>query len=345
MDERAPTLEDVARVAGVSRATVSRVVNHERRVAADLQAKVFAAVAEVGYVPNRAARSLVTRRTDTVAVVISGTDPKDAPDQFGAMLSDPFFGRVVGGAIRELRPRDVHPVLMLADAVRTRQQVVSFVSRGHVDGTLLVPLSGDDPLPEALLATGRPLVRFARPRHRSRVSWVDVANADGGALAAGHLVDRGRRRLAVLGLPERLQVAAAAERVEGFVEAAVERGAEVLGRADGEFTVESGAAAARRVLDDHPRVDGLFAANDLMAIGAVRAARERGLGVPEDLAVVGFDDSPAAALAHPALTTVRQPVEDMASEMARLLLDQIADRSPVQRTSVLEPTLVVREST
>ncbi|PFG44538.1 LacI family transcriptional regulator [Isoptericola jiangsuensis] len=341
---RAPTLEDVARVAGVSRATVSRVVNQERRVAPAIQEKVHAAITATGYVPNRAARSLVTRRSGAVAVVVAGSAPDDGPDRVAEMLADPFFGRVAGGAVRALRPRDVHPVLMLADDADARRQVLGFVGGGHVDGALLVSTDGNDPLAAALHATGRPLVVFARPPEDLPVSWVDVANADGGALAAGRLLDRGRRRLGVLGVAPELAVHAADQRTAGFTAAAEQGGAHVVTEASGEFTVASGAAAAARLLDRAPDLDGLFAANDLMALGALQVLHARGLRVPDDVAVVGFDDSPVASISAPALTTVRQPVEAMARAMAEMLLRAVDGDDTAPRSEVFAPALVVRAS-
>ncbi|WP_402468595.1 LacI family DNA-binding transcriptional regulator [Isoptericola aurantiacus] len=341
---RAPTLEDVARVAGVSRATVSRVVNQERRVAPAIQEKVTAAVAQTGYVPNRAARSLVTRRSGSVAVIVAGSAPDDGPDRVAEMLADPFFGRVAGGAVRALRPHDVHPVLMLADDADARAQVTSFVALGHVDGALLVSTDGHDPLTAELHATGRPVVVFARPPEDLGVSWVDVANAEGGALAAGRLVAVGRRRLGVVDVDPALDVRASADRATGFRSAATRGGAAVVATASGEFTVASGAAAARRLLDQAPDLDGIFAANDLMALGVLQVLQARGLRVPDDVAVVGFDDSPVATISAPPLTTVRQPVEEMARAMAELLLRQVGGDTTAPRSQIFAPRLVVRDS-
>ncbi|MFD4990445.1 LacI family DNA-binding transcriptional regulator [Cellulosimicrobium cellulans] len=340
---RAPTLDDVARVAGVSRATVSRVVNGKRKVAPAVQEVVLEAVATTGYVPNRAARSLVTRRTGTVAVVVSGAEP--APDDglhLPRLLADPFFGRVVGSFVRSLRPHDVHPVLMLADGDEARRQVVSYLRFGNADGALLVSTHADDPLPEQLLATGRPTVLFARPPRPLPVSYVDVANADGARLAAHHLLDRGCRTVGVVSGP--LDVLAARDRLDGFRDAMARRGHAYVPSVEGNFTVESGEAAMLELLRAAPGLDGVFVSNDVMAQGAVHALREQGRRVPDDVAVVGFDDSPAGTLTRPALTTVRQPVEEMAAEMARLLLEQVETGEPRVTSRIFDPVLVVRDS-
>ncbi len=341
--QTAPTLEDVARVAGVSRATVSRVVNGKRKVSPSVQEAVLRAVAETGYVPNRAARTLVTRRTGTVAVVVSGTDPVPDDDAYlPNVLADPFFGRVVGSFVRSLRPHDVHPVLMVADTEDARQQVLSYVRFGNADGTLLVSTHPDDPLIGRLVESGRPVVLFARPPHPVPVSWVDVANAEGGGLAADRLVERGCRHLGAISGP--LGVAAARERLAGFRDALARHGLAYVPATEGNFTYESGEAAMRELLADVPDLDGVFVGNDLMALGAIDALRAAGRDVPGDVAVIGFDDSSVGTRSRPTLTTVRQPVEQMAAEMARMLLEQIDADAPDSRCTLLEPTLVVRES-
>ncbi|MFD9339097.1 LacI family DNA-binding transcriptional regulator [Streptomyces sp. NPDC060028] len=321
----APTLEDVARAAGVSRATVSRVVNGVRNVDPAIQQVVQQAVAATGYVPNRAARSLVTRRSGAVALVVSGAgaDGAGRRDEFAArVFQDPFFGRVVSGVVRALRPRGVHPVLMFADADEDRAQVLAYLAQGGADGALLVGTHARDPLPGMLAAAGLPAVLFARPADGVRLDHVDVRHREGGALAARHLLARGCRRLAAIGGPA--EVPASRERMAGFDAAAGSR----VAVAEGDFTLDGGERAMRALLAEQPDLDGVFAANDLMAQGACLVLREHGRRIPEDVAVVGFDDSSAATACRPRLTTVRQPVEDMAAEMVRLLLDRVSDPAP-----------------
>lgn len=339
-----PTLEDVARVAGVSRATVSRVINQQRRVAPDLKAVVEKAIAQTGYVPNRAARSLVTGRTGTVAVVISGVDPGIEGNQMtGQVFADPFFGRIVAAFVRALRPHDLHPVLMLAETDDARAQVMSYLRQGNADGALLVAAQADDPLPGLLVEAGLRAVLFARPEPALPISFVDVANRDGARLAARHLIERGCDELAVISGPSGLY--AAEERLAGFRDEVSRHGRAYVPEVSGEFTLEGGEAAMERLLDTVPGLDGVFAANDYMAQGAVHAIAARGLRVPEDVAVVGFDDSSIAPLCRPALTSVRQPIEEMAAEMARLLIGQIVEGDRQVRSVVFDPTLVVRDST
>jgi DNA-binding LacI/PurR family transcriptional regulator len=336
----APTLEDVARVAGVSRATVSRVVNGKRRVAPEIQDVVRQAIATVGYVPNLAARSLVTRRTGAVIVVVSGAEAEAADGGVSVDFADPFFGRVVGGMLRALRPRDVDPILMLAETDADRARVMSALTNGNADGALLVSTHAEDPLPAQLVAAGMPAVRFARPTHPLPMSYVDVANREGARLAAEHLVERGRRRIVAISGP--LDVPAARDRLAGFQDELARHGHAWVPADSGNFTFASGVAAMTRLLDQDPSIDGVFASNDLMALGAIEALHARGRAVPHDVSVVGFDDSSLGALSRPGLTSVRQPIEEMAAEMARILFDTLADPERRVTSVIFEPTLVVR---
>jgi DNA-binding LacI/PurR family transcriptional regulator len=340
-----PTLEDVARVAGVSRATVSRVVNGVRNVDPEIQETVRRAVAVTGYVPNHAARSLVTRRIGSIALIVSGAgDDSVGDDGFSSaqIFGDPFFGRVVGGIVGYLRPRGIHPVLMLAETDESRAQVLAYLRQGNADGALLVSTHAEDPLPKLLTEAGQAAVLFARPARPLPISYVDCAHQDGAKLAADHLVARGCDRVATIAGP--LDVPASQDRLSGFQSAMARHGRPYIPTVEGNFTLDSGVRAMERLLVEHPDVDGVFAANDLMAQGAVLVLRDHGRRVPDDVAVVGFDDSSAALACRPQLTTVRQPVEDMAAEMANLLLTGL-DQPDRRVTSVIfEPTLVVRRS-
>ena len=339
-----PTLEDVARIAGVSRATVSRVVNGVRNVDPDIQENVRRAVALTGYVPNHAARSLVTRRVGAVALVVSGAgdDSVDEDGYSGRIFSDPFFGRVLAGVVGFLREHAMHPVLMLAETDDARSQVLTYLRQGNADGALLVSTHGEDPLPKMLVDAGQAAVLFARPARPLPISYVDCAHQDGGRLAADHLVARGCERVATVSGP--LDVPASQDRLSGFQTAMARHGRPYVPCVEGDFTLDGGVRAMERLLVEHPDVDGVFAANDLMAQGAVLVLRDHGRHVPDDVAVVGFDDSSAALACRPQLTTVRQPVENMAAEMANLLISGL-DQPDRRVTSVIfEPTLVVRRS-
>ena len=340
-----PSLEQVGARAGVSRATVSRVVNGSTTVAADLRERVERAVAEMGYQPNRAARTLVTRRTETFALVASEPDSR--------VFGDPFFSGIVRGVMTEMGAAEQQVVLMMAHSESDLHRVQRYVGSGAVDGVLLISEhSTVDPLPSAMLDAGIPLVIGGRPMNPDlRVPYVDNDNVGGARMAAEHLLAAGRTVIGTLSGPQ--DMCAGVDRLVGF-----QRG---LGAAFdsarvefGDFTLEGGEAAAERLLARTPDLDGLFAATDLMALGALKALRRAGRAVPGDVSLVGFDDIEVARSALPPLTTVRQSTHLQGRTMARLLLartrpelmscdDSIPDVHDVDRV-VLPVELVVRES-
>ncbi|MEU7941429.1 GH1 family beta-glucosidase [Microbispora bryophytorum] len=325
-----PTLETVAARARVSRATVSRVVNGEARVSPDVRATVLRAVQELGYVPNAAARSLVTRRTDSVALVLS------VPRHGGEALTSAvvqYVTSVLEGAGKQI-------TLMLVDTPESHRRIIRHVEARQVDGVVLVPPDGPDTLTERLARTGVPVVLLGKPAIASLVPHVDVDNGGGAREAARHLLDRGRRRIGVICGP--LDLVAVQDRLAGHLATLHEDGLRPVIAPAG-LDSGSGAAAARELLSGGQGLDALFATSDELAIGAMRAAREEGLRVPEDLAVVGFGDIHAASCTTPALTTVRVPVADQALALARLLLSRLDGR---HTSSVVLPTrLVVRATT
>jgi DNA-binding LacI/PurR family transcriptional regulator len=343
---RLPTLEHVAQVAGVSRATVSRVVNGVRNVDPALVESVQRAVTATGYVPNRAARTLVTGRTWSVALVVSAddafADPFQGRDVQGRGLDDPFFGRIAGGALAHLGEIDVHMVLRQVSSPAGRERLMSHLRQGDIDGVMLISMYANDPLPRMLTDAHAAAVLFARPAVPLPISFVDVAQQTGAALAADRLVGRGCRHVVTISGPA--GTPGGQDRLSGFRDAMARHGHAYVPAAEGNFTQDGGETAMARLLDAHPDLDGVFAANDLMALGAIHVLRDLGRRVPDDVAVIGFDDSRAALAARPQLSTVRQPVEDMAAEMARMLLARIEDPSQPVTSTIFEPALVLRAS-
>ncbi|GAA2583945.1 LacI family DNA-binding transcriptional regulator [Dactylosporangium fulvum] len=339
---RRPTLDEVAALAGVGRGTVSRVINGSPQVSPEARAAVRKAVDELGYVPNRAARALVTRRTDSVALVVSESEER--------VFGEPFFAGIVRGVSYQLADTQMQLWLAMAQSVAERTLVERHLSDQHVDGVLLLSLHDDDPLPLLLARRGVPTVLGGRTAHMLEtgetghvdVAFVDNDNEGGARSAVQHLLDLGRTCVAAIAGPQDMGVGKA--RLRGYREALRLASQPYDDRlvAYGDFSEASGADAMHRLLHLNPGLDAVFAASDLMAVGAIRALREQGRKVPAEVAVVGFEDSTVARQTQPPLTTVHQSVEGMGREMARLLLARIAG-GPAHST-VLDTHLVVRES-
>jgi DNA-binding LacI/PurR family transcriptional regulator len=333
---RARTLEEVAAVAGVSKSTVSRVINGSPGVSRRAADSVRGAIARTGYVPNQAARTLVTRRAGSIALVVSEAE--------GRVFSDPFFASMVRGANAVLREKNMHLVLMLAEDDRSRRQVLEYLRNGHVDGGLLISTHERDPLPRLLTEEGLPAVLSARPAEAVPISYVDVDSVAGAGLAVDHLAARGCRAVATIAGPQ--DMPAGQDRLAGYRAALRRHGLPARSGliAYGNFDRLSGARAAEALLARGEAFDGLFVASDLMALGALAVLAERGLRVPADVAVVGFDDSVAAQEARPPLTTIRQPVEEMGRALTLTLLERIADPAAAVTARIFRPELVVRDS-
>jgi DNA-binding LacI/PurR family transcriptional regulator len=333
---RLPTLEVVAELAGVSRATVSRVVNGSSKVSSEVHAAVTKAISELGYVPNRAARTLVTRRTDTIVLIMH--------ERTDTVFEDPFFANVLRGVNSMLSTTDLQLVLLHARGDQQRERALRYVCNGHVDGALLISMHGDDPMPSATMAAGIPMVAMGRPPSGHQADYVDADNAGGGRTAVAHLIARGRRCLATVAGP--LDMSAGVDRLRGYIDAVHAAG--LIDAADrvayGDFTEAAGYRGMKQLVEQTPAIDGVFVASDLMGMGALRALRELGRRIPDEVAVVGFDDAPLAVYADPPLSTIRQPVERLGQEMVRLLLHRLSEPHGEPRTIILPTELVVRAS-
>lgn len=331
-----PTLEEVAALAGVGRGTVSRVINGSPRVSDKARAAVEQAVAELGYVPNRAARTLVTSRTEAIALVV--------PEAETRLFSEPYFSDIISGVSAELADSNMQLLLVLVRNQRERDRLSAYLRAQRVDGVLLVAVHRDDPLPTVLEDLRIPSVLAGRRGEQEPLSYVAADNVGGARMAVRHLVRRGCARIATITGPLDMEVAQA--RLGGYRAALEESGRrydeDLVGLAD--FTEEGGRAAMRALLERAPALDAVFCASDVMASGALQVLRGAGRRVPEDVALIGFDDSIVARHTEPALTSVRQPIEDMGRTMARLLLEEIADPGRARRQVVLATELVVRQS-
>lgn len=328
----AATIEEVAAAAGVSRSTVSRVVNGSTAVSPSALESVKRAIAQLNYVPNRAARSLASRQTHAIALVV----PEDTTRFFG----DPFFAAIVSGINARISRSDYVLNLFIASD-DPGDKTTSYVRSGSVDGAIIVSHHTSDLFIDRI-AAAVPVVYGGRPvRERERDYYVDVDNVRGGREATRFLIEQGRRRIATITGPRTMP--AGIDRLTGFDQALADAGLETLAVEDGNFTADGGAAAMTRILEAGVRPDGLFIASDLMARGALAVLGRAGIRVPDDLAIVGFDDSPVATSVTPALTTMRQPSFAQGEKMADVLLDLLAGRDP-DHVTVLETELVVRDS-
>lgn len=325
------TIEEVATLAGVSRSTVSRVVNGASAVSPEAAVAVQAAIKTLNYVPNRAARSLASRQTHAIALIV----PEDTTRFFG----DPFFAAIVAGITGGLRNSDYLLNLLIASE-DPGDKMVSFVRNGGVDGALIVSHHSSDAFVDTV-ADAVPVVFGGRPaRERAGDFIVDVDNVAGSRLATQRLIEIGRTRVATITGPQ--SMVGSIDRRAGFHSALADAGMTPFVEAEGDYSEESGQAAARRILAQGVP-DAIFVASDLMARGALTELRAAGLRVPEDVAVVGFDDSPVAISTDPQLTTMRQPMYQQGETMAAVLLDRLAGKDPAKET-ILSTELVVRAS-
>ena len=329
MMDRRPTIEDVARAAGVSRATTSRVINHLPGASDQVRARVSQAVTDLGYQPNAAARALASGRAPVVDLVIVAHESK--PSELGV---NPYFSRVMAGMLTALdgtgtamRVRMVSP----SDASQALDRKADTVTTGAV----LVNV------PPAMATVFHRRCRrvVSLGGTAAQIPAVEAENASGANTAVTQLYRMGRRRIAAVHGPDRNTCAAS--RRAGHLDAIHDAGLPVIA-ANGDFWRDGGYRAATQLLEREPKLDALFAACDLMAVGAVQAIVATGRRIPDAVAVIGFDDSILAAAANPSLSTVRLPVEDMAVAATRMLLDD--DAQPYLRRT-FSVDLVERNST
>jgi LacI family transcriptional regulator len=333
----ASTLEEVAKLAGVSRSTVSRVINHHPNVHGRTRERVWEAVRLSGYRPNVVARSLVTNRTHIISIVI--------PEAVNSIFTDPFFSHLLCGTTEACNEHRYQLLLSLFTAATDFQEIYDrLLQSGYADGVIVASAPLEDPLVPNLLRDGVPFVSVGRYPDE-RVHYVDIDNVGGAKMAINHLVRQGHRRVGMI--TGRLDIVAGQDRLQGYRQALEARGIPVDERliAEGDFTEDGGMAAMQALLPLKPTA--VFVASDTMAVGAMRVLRIAGLSVPQDVAVVGFDDTSVASSSEPALTTVRQPIERLGAMAVDVLVSILENSSAEDATvhRILIPTeLVVRAS-
>ncbi|MBP7339785.1 LacI family DNA-binding transcriptional regulator [Niveispirillum sp.] len=323
------TISDVAEYAGVSIRTVSRVLNRSPKVNAQTREQVEAAIKTLGFRPSARARGLATGQSFLIGMVHN--------DRNALVLDE-----VQRGMVREATRRGyeivIHPTHTPTEGAV--DDVLEFINRSRVDGlVVLSPVSTIDGLPQALAAAGVPAVALSPTALSGYTGLVIFDERAAAADVARHLVALGHTRIALVSGPATAH--SARERRTGFISALLERGCTLLGEEEGDYGFNSGALAAARLLNLNPRPTAIFAANDVMAAGVLKAAAARGIAVPRDLSVVGFDGSILAEMLTPSLTTVHRPMGDMA-QLATVWLINMAERgeAPVQPVFHQHLTLV-----
>jgi LacI family transcriptional regulator len=320
------TIAEVARRARVSKTTVSRVLNNKSDVDAATAIRVREVIAATGYIPSAGAVGLAKGRTNTVGMLVPG-------------LTWPWMGDVLQGVADVLEAKGYGLLLNTVNrGADSMTQFARHVSAKAFDGLLLVEPPDTLSYIQTLHESGLPVVMIDDRGHHPGFPSVSTSNRAGAASAARHLVSSGRRRIVMITGPAGF--GCTAERVQGFRDVVAE-----VALVEGDFTPEGGLAAIREVLGSGVEFDGVFAQNDMMAVGALDGLREAGRSVPADVAVIGFDDISLATHSVPALTTVRQPSREMGEAAASLLLDNLLNGTPLPTVPHVVPTsLVIRDS-
>ena len=327
--EKRASSTDVARLAGVSQSAVSRAFSPGAAVSEKTREKIRAAAAELGYRHNLIARSLITRRTNMVALVTGD-------------MANPHYARTINAFSVGLQSRGLHVLLFSLTAGQSVEAAVEEVLKYRVDGVVLISAALSIDVGEACAKVGVPVVLYNRYVRQPNISSVRIENFDGGRRIADLLVDLNHERIGFIS-GTRVDPTSG-DREAGFIHRLAERGMKIVARADGDFGFDSGSAAMHAIWAEG-RPTAIFAASDLMAFGAMDAARyDLSLNIPGDVSIVGFDDIPTAAWPSYDLTTIRQPVEAMVESALDLLLERIASAAVKPRTLLVAGELIVRGS-
>ncbi len=326
------TLEDIARLSSVSRSTVSRVVNGDEKVREETRQRVLEVIQQHNYQPNQAARRLAAGRTDTFGLVI--------PAGAGATFSDPYFSQVIQGVSNACNQQDYSLMLWLSGLEHEQRILRHLANNNLMDGVVVSFTLANDPIVEKLSHGQLPFVIIGH-HPNPEINSVDIDHLEAAQLATRHLLGHGYQRIATISGPS-TQIAGQ-DRLQGFNLALKEVNlfnSELV--AEGDFTEAGGYAAMQQLLPRQPQA--IFAANDTMAAGAYRVIYESGLKIPEDIAIIGFDDLPIAAQLDPPLTTIRQPLHRMGQMAVERLIDLLREPQTPPRQVTLAPELIIRQS-
>jgi LacI family transcriptional regulator len=328
------TLEELAKHAGVSRSTVSRVINNQPNVNPETRAKVLEIAQNLNYQPNIVARGLAAGRTRVLGLVI--------PTGVSALFTAPYFPLLIQGISSACNANDHSVMLWVAEPEYERRTIGQILQGGLIDGVIIASALLDDPVVKAVFKGNLPFIMVGRDPTNANISYVDVDNVNSSGEMVGYLIRLGYRRVATISGPKNM--IAGSDRLQGYLAALHEKGVPRDPNliAQGDFSEAGGYAAMQRLLPFEP--DAVFAASDIMAVGALRALHEAGKSVPQDIALAGYDDMPFAARTDPPLTTVRQPIQRAGAVAAETLIELIARPDDAPRRIVLPTELVIRES-
>jgi len=324
-------VHDVAVEAGVSRGTVSRVVNGERYVSAEAREAIEAAIEKVGYVPNTAARNLVMQRTQAVGFVVH--------EPHSLFVDDPNIGNILLGANEALSQADHQLVCLVVDSERDTDRITRYLSGGFVDGVIMVSARQNDPITRVIERLGLPATFVGHPPDLRELPFVGIDNRSASVDITGELIGAGRQHIGMIAAA--LDRDSGSDRLAGFRDALGDRFDERLVVEVPLYSHQDGFAGMVELLRRDPAVDGVFAASDAVAAGALEALRAAGRNVPEYVSVVGFDDSAWALRCHPPLTTVHQPAAAVGQRAAEVLLAQLRGET-ISPVGSFVPTSIVR---
>lgn len=327
------TLDEVARLAGVARSTASRALNGGVASRAAIEA-VHKAARQLAFVPNQAARTLARSRTDSVALVI--------PEDPSRIFIDPVLASVISRLSVDFWREGLQPLLVLMDPEDLIAKLGRFLNAGNVDGMVVTSFHSNPEVEELISASSLPTIFFGRPPLPGSLPYVDIDNVEGGRKAAEYLLAKGRRRIACAAGPE--GVPSVEDRKLGFLRAIAEAGVEPGPFLHGTFEADFGVSAALAILEADPGVEAIFAQSDAIAAGVLQGLSAAGKSVPGDVAVVGFDNTTTATSVLPKLTTIAQPVAEMASEVASMLIGYLKTNEWGESPKILATELVVRDS-
>jgi LacI family transcriptional regulator len=333
--EHRMNLEDIAKKAGVSRSTVSRVINNDRYVSADTRERVMRVIEEENFQPNPAARALVTRRTEIIGVVIPNTENIFFTD-------NSYFPMLLAGLGEATRQRDYALLLWLGELTNKDEHWIRKISSSRqADGLVIASLTHDHPLFPRLLEMHVPIVMIDRPlQFEDRINYVTIDNIHSAETAVEHLLAQGRRKIAHI--TGHVEISDGRDRLVGYQNALQKAGLPIDPNLIyyGKFTRTAGYHGMKYLLQHRP--DAVFAAGDTIAVGALQAIHEAGLRVPEDIAIIGFDDIDVARQSN--LTTMRQPVQQKGAIAAHLLIDLIEGKVQSPQHILLPTELVIRNT-